>query len=813
MKNILKNLKTHWKAIILLIILLIGQAYCDLSLPQYTQDIIDVGIQNRGIHHIMPIKMTAEEYHSGMLFMNDPEKNAWEKSYRKEGKFYTRKSMDEEELDKMDSSLMTPVVLTYQLGHTSIKDFKKIIKENLSRNIAAMDKKIRSTERETNDMEKSPYSKAGVSESSAALLSLKGKRDAQKKLLDRIDTMSVQEISRELNLNIRVIRAKDENGKSKTYVDMREMLQKMIDSGQMNEKSIQDAKKKMNDTIKSVGDFTLRSMGASYAASCEEEAGVNVDRKQTVYLWRCGGKMLVMALFLLLCAVGAAFLASRVGAQVGRDLRNRLFRNVMNFSNAETDRFSSASLITRCTNDVQQVQMVTTILLRMILYAPVLGIWGVIKVMHTGASITWVIALGVLVIVGFVAVLFSVTMPKFRIMQDLVDQLNRVSREILTGMSVIRAFGREKTEEERFDKANTDLMKTQLFTNRVMTLMMPAMILLMNGIVILITWVSAKQIDAGNMQVGAMTAFITYAMMIVMSFLMLSVISIILPRAGVAADRIEEVLKTRSSILDSPEEKAPLPEKAGTGEVVFSHVDFRYPGAMHDVIGDISFTAHAGETTAIIGSTGSGKSTLINLIPRFYDVTGGKITFDGRDVREMGLQDLRSRIGFVPQKGVLFSGSIAYNIRFGRADASDEDVRQAAEIAQAGEFIREKEDGFDSVIAQGGNNVSGGQKQRLAIARALARDPELLVFDDSFSALDMKTDAALRKELSRMEKKTTTIIVAQRISTILHAEQIIVLDEGRIVGKGTHDELMKNCEVYQQIARSQLSNLELEGME
>lgn len=450
--------------------------------------------------------------------------------------------------------------------------------------------------------------------------------------------------------------------------------------------------------------------------------------------------------------------------------------------------------------------MVSAVMIRMVAYAPILGIGGVLKIIQTGAGMGWIIILAILVILGYVMVLMSVTMPRFKLMQKLVDKINLVSREILTGLSVIRAFGRETEEEKRFDAANKDLTKTMLFTNRVMTFMMPGMMLIMNLLTVGIVWVGAHKIDAGSMQVGSMTAFITYAMMIVMAFLMLTAMSIMLPRAAVAAERIDEVIRTESSIEDA---KNPEELREHKGVIRFSHVSFRYPGAEADVLEDIDFTAEPGKTTAIIGSTGCGKSTLVNLIPRLYDVTGGSVTLDGQDIRNIRMEDLREEIGFVPQKGVLFSGTIASNLRFGKRDATDEQIKEAAAIAQAADFIEEKQEKYDSDIAQGGSNVSGGQKQRLAIARAIAKQPKIYVFDDSFSALDLKTDAALRKALASKVKDSTVIIVAQRISTILHAEQILVLDDGKIVGKGTHEELLKNCETYQQIARSQLSAKEL----
>ena len=517
--------------------------------------------------------------------------------------------------------------------------------------------------------------------------------------------------------------------------------------------------------------------------------------------------MLGLAALGMAASILACLMASRVGAKVGRGLRRDTFRKVIGFSNAEFDKFSTASLITRSTNDIQQIQFLTVMILRIVLYAPVMAIGGILKVSKTNVDMFWIIGLAVLLIVMVVAVLFIVVMPKFKIVQNMVDKLNLVSREILTGLPVIRAFHTEKHEEERFDKANKDLTKLNLFVNRAMTFMMPTMMLVMNGITVLIVWVGGHSINDGAMQVGDMMAFIQYAMQIIMSFLMICMISVMLPRAAVSAERVDEVLKSETKIHD-PKEPKTLP-KNGKGEVAFEHVSFHYPGAEEDVLHDITFTAKPGETTAFIGSTGCGKSTLVNLLPRFYDVTGGEITLDGTDIRKYTLQDLREHIGFVPQKGILFSGTIASNLRFGAEDASDEQIREAAEIAQATEFIDSKQDGYESAIAQGGSNVSGGQKQRLAIARAIAKNPKIYVFDDSFSALDMKTDAALRRALETKTEHTTVIIVAQRISTILHADQILVLDDGKIVGKGTHEELLHNCEVYEQIARSQLSAKEL----
>ena len=694
MIKIFKNMIPYWRTISVIVLLLMVQAFCDLALPQYTSDIIDVGIINGGVSHILPQKIREEEFESAKLFMSEEEKKAFERSYTLAGDgVYVRSVEEEQALEELDQTLLMPILL-------------------------------------------------------------------------------------------------------RSYVK----------NGQAQEDMPRLSQEEMEQMSASVGDNTLLSMGIAYAKACEAEAGVDVDKRQMDYLWSEGGKMFLMAMLMLLASVGIGYLASKVGAGIGQGLRSSIFQKVVSFSNSEMDRFSTASLITRSTNDIQQIQMVTAILLRMILYAPIIGIGGIYKVAQTGAGMGWIIALAVIVIVGVVLLLVSVAMPKFKMMQKLVDGLNLVSREILTGLSVIRAFGREKREEERFDAANRSLMKTQLFTNRVMNLMMPGMMFVMYGVTLLIVWVSAHRIDAGTLQVGAMTAFITYAMQIVMSFLMLTMMSIMLPRAGVAAERIDEVLTTEVSI---EEPKQPRTLTKHQGVVSFSHVYFRYREAKEDVLEDIDFTARPGEVTAIIGSTGCGKSTLVNLLPRFYDVTGGSITIDGEDIRTLPLKELRNEIGFVPQKGVLFSGTIASNLRFGNSDADDTLIREAAEIAQASDFIEEKNEGYESAIAQGGSNVSGGQKQRLAIARAIAKQPRIFIFDDSFSALDMKTDAKLRKALEQKVKDSTVIIVAQRISTILNADQILVLDDGKIAGRGTHEELLAGCEVYRQIAKSQLSAKEL----
>ena len=524
------------------------------------------------------------------------------------------------------------------------------------------------------------------------------------------------------------------------------------------------------------------------------------------YLKWAAVKMLGMSLLMAAAAVLIGLVASRVAASVACGLREKVFNKVIAFSDAEINKFSTASLITRSTNDVQQIQMVTVMMLRMVLYAPILSIGGIVKVVGNGAGMGWVIFIGIAAVVILMGTLMVIAMPKFKVMQTLVDRVNLVSREILTGIPVIRAFGREEREEERFDEANKDLTKNTLFVNRVMTFAMPILMFIMYAISILIEWVAAHKIDAGVLQVGSMTAFITYTMLIIMSFLMLSMMSVMLPRASVAADRIQEIIDTDVTVQDAAGAKK---LEAPRGVVKYDNVAFAYPGADENVLENISFEAKPGQTTAIIGSTGCGKSTLVQLLPRFYDVTEGSITIDGQDIRDLTMESVRQNIGFVPQKGILFSGTIASNLRFGAPDASDEDVKLAAEIAQASDFIEEKEHGYDSAVAQGGGNVSGGQKQRLAIARAIARKPKILIFDDSFSALDFKTDVAVRKALGEHVNDSTVFIVAQRVSTILSADQILVLDEGTIVGKGTHKKLMQTCEEYRQIAESQLSPSEI----
>ena len=717
--QIIKNLKPYWKSVLIIVLLLIVQAYCDLALPDYTSKLIDTGIQNYGIDHCSPLQIPEKAYTIIKGFMDEDDVTVWEKYYEQSDDGIYRMTDDgKDHIDEIDQACMEPMMMYYY-----------------------------------------PYTMVDSDE------------DNQLKQMLAASGMTLDELPPEM------------------WSQMGTQMKQMIDS--------------MRD---SMGDDMMMSSAITCTRTCYDSMDYNYKDIQMSYLKRVGVEMILMTLLMVASAVLTGLVAARVAAGVGCDLRESIFKRVISFSDAEINRFSTASLITRSTNDVQQIQMVTVMLLRMVLYAPVLAVGGIIKVVESGASMGWVIVVAVAGILVVLGVLMAIALPKFKIMQDLVDRVNLVSREILTGIPVIRAFGREKFEEERFDKANKDLTKTSLFVNRVMTFMMPVLMFIMYAVTILIEWVAAHRIDSGELQVGSMTAFITYTMMIIMSFLMIGMLSVMLPRAGVAADRIKEVIDTESTICDKPDCKK---LEAVKGVVRYEHVSFAYPGADEDVLTDLDFEARPGETTAIIGSTGCGKSSLVQLMPRFYDVTGGKITIDGTDIRDVSIESLRENIGYVPQKGVLFSGTIASNIRFGAEDASDEQLKKAAAIAQATDFIEEKDKQYDSSISQGGTNVSGGQKQRLAIARAVARNAKIYIFDDSFSALDFKTDVAVRKALREDMTDSTVFIVAQRVSTILHADQILVLDEGKIVGKGTHKELMENCPVYEQIARSQLSEKEI----
>lgn len=735
MKNLFKYAASYWKAMIAIMLILFVQAYCDLSLPAYTSDIVNVGIQQGGIEDEIPEQIAREEMDKLLLFVSEEDGQKVMDAYEEDTESYEKDayvlkesvSGDEEQMKELQDILKLPMMMT--AGFESGSDMTKEVESQL----------------------KSSLPDGTVSE----------------------DT---------------------------TIFDIMKML-----PGEQRTVMVE----KMGEQMDDLPDTILDQAAVSYCKSVYQDLGMDMEKIQTGYLVKTGGMMIALAFLGMAASVLVGFLASRVGASAGRDLRGRVFHKVVGFSNHEFNQFSTASLITRSTNDIQQIQMLIVMLLRMVLYAPILAIGGVFQVMKTNVSMSWIIGLAVIIIACMVLLLFVVAMPKFKMLQKLVDKLNLVTREILTGLSVIRAFSTEKHEEKRFDDANVELTKTNLFVNRAMTFMMPVMMLVMNGVSVLIVWTGAHGISDGQMQVGDMMAFIQYTMQIIMGFLMLCMISIMLPRAAVAADRVEEVLKSETIICD-PEQPEVLPEQ-GEGVLSFDHVSFKYPGADEDVLQDITFTARPGQTTAIIGSTGSGKSTLVNLIPRFYDVTEGKITLDGIDIRDIKQHDLREKLGYVPQKGVLFSGNIASNIMFGNQDGTEAEMKEAAEIAQATEFIETKPEGYESPIAQGGSNVSGGQKQRLSIARAIAKHPQVFIFDDSFSALDYKTDVTLRHALAEKTRESTVLIVAQRISTILHAEQILVLDDGKIVGKGTHAELLKNCEVYREIAESQLSRAELES--
>ena len=733
MGKLFKFMKPYAATILMIVVFLVLQAYCDLSLPGYTSDIVNVGIQQGGIDTAIPEQISVEDMDRLFLFVSEQDQKTVLDAYERDTDTYESEAYvlkdgilkNEKRTDKIGAILSKPMMLV-----TVFSSDSEETKEMTDAMFASLPKEMLS------------------------------------------EDMTVFDVL-----------------------------------GMMPEEQRAQMVTQIGEKVDEMPETMLEQAATIYLKEAYKNLGMDTDKIQTGYMLRTGGKMLALAAVGMIVSMIVGFLASKVGASTGRDLRGKVFRKVVEFSNGEFDKFSTASLITRSTNDIQQIQMLTVMILRMVLYAPIMGIGGVFKVFHTNVSMSWIIGLAVVLIAMVVMVLFVVAMPKFKILQNLVDRLNLVTREILTGLPVIRAFSTEKHEEERFDQANKDLTKTNLFVNRAMTFMMPTMMLIMNAISILIVWVGANGINDGQMQVGDMMAFIQYTMQIIMAFLMICMISIMLPRAAVSATRVDEVL-TSTTLINDP--KQPKHLKEGKGMVEFDHVSFRYPGAEEDVLHDISFTAKPGETTAIIGSTGSGKSTMVNLIPRFYDVTEGKITIDGEDIRNVTQHELRDQLGYVPQKGVLFSGTIASNILYGNPDGSEETMMEAAKVAQAAEFIEEKPKCYDSRISQGGGNVSGGQKQRLSIARAIAKDPKIFIFDDSFSALDYKTDVTLRKALKEHTVNSTVIIVAQRISTILHAEQIIVLDEGKVAGIGTHKELLKNCDVYYQIAASQLSEKELE---
>lgn len=753
MTKIFKQLARHWAVCLVVFALLFVQAYCDLALPDYTSKIVDTGIQQGGIESPLPQTVRQSTLDALSLLMSEEDaqklQNAYQYYLQDDGVLQLRSDLTEDERTALEDAVTTPDIVLYMAA----------------------------TQAANTPAGQNSMGMTGLAETPSAAA------DA--------DTETVTPTAADLDTVCSQFAAM-----SQMPGFDRSMLQKQLDG----------AMSQLDSTLLE----NLKSQSLLLVQLEYEAQGVAQD-VQMGYLFRVGGQMLALTLLMVAVAVAVGFLASRVSAAIGRDLRRETFSSVIGFSNAEIENFSTASLITRTTNDIQQVQFVCVILLRMVAYAPILGIGGVLHVVGSSSGLSWIVVLDVALLLLLLLFLMSVAMPKFKVMQQLVDRLNLVSREILTGIMPVRAFSREKFEEQRFDKANRELMGTQLFTNRAMVAMMPFMTLIMNGTSLLIVWFGGKAMDAGTMQVGEMIAFITYTMQIVMSFLMLAMVAVMLPRAGVAADRIDEVIRTKATIHD-PDEATAKAAQAHTdwqGVVQFEDVSFRYPGADSDALEHISFTAKPGETTAIIGSTGCGKSTLLNLIPRFYDVTGGRVTVDGIDVREMSQAQLHDLLGYVPQKGVLFSGTIDSNLKFGGEDITDAQVHKAAAIAQATDFIEAKSESYQSPIAQGGSNVSGGQKQRLSIARAIAKNPKVYLFDDSFSALDYKTDVTLRRALKAQTDNATVIIVAQRISTVLHANQILVLDEGRLVGKGTHAQLMVSCPEYQEIARSQLSQKEL----
>lgn len=761
MKKLLKHFKPAIIPIIFVVILLVIQAYCDLSLPTYMSNIVNVGIQQSGIETVTPDKAPKSEMDKIELFMDKNDKdfvNSQYKSekYKNKDILVLKENISDKNSDKLADKLTKPMLITYMLEKG----------------------------------EKGELSSDSVS----------GKID--NKDFQKIMENGVKEMTPENQMKFMEINKKSQAGET---VDMFEILPLF------SENTMSQITDVMNDKLKAfdkLGEDTITQVVTPYTESLMKSAGVDTDQVRMNYLFKAGALMLGYAGIIFVCMIAVSLLASIIGARFSKDIRSHAYNQIINFSASESNKFSNASLITRCTNDIQQIQMVLVMMLRMIIYAPILGIGALLKVTNMSSGMVWVIALAVGVILVLVASLMVVAMPKFTALQKLVDKVNLVSREILTGLPVIRAFSREDHENERFDDANKTLTKTNLFVNRVMAIMMPAMMFIMNGTTVLIVWVGANETNAGNMQVGDIMAYIQYTMQIIMSFLMICMASIMIPRAFVSARRLGEIYDTDITI-HNPENPKEFEEKQ-KGVVEFKDVTFAYPGAEEPVLKDISFTAKPGETTAIIGSTGSGKSTLINLIPRFYDTTKGSVTVDGQDIKDVKLTDLRDKIGYVPQKGMLFSGTIKSNIAFANEDLPMEKIEKAAEIAHATEFINEKPNKYDTHISQGGTNVSGGQRQRLSIARAIANEPEVLIFDDSFSALDFKTDVAVRKALSENIKNSTILIVAQRISTVLNAEQILVLDNGKIVGKGTHKELLKNCQVYRDIAESQLSKEELQ---
>lgn len=749
MLKIMKYLKKSAVSVVAIIILLLIQALCDISLPDYTSKIVNVGIQQGGIENAVPEVIKENELKRLLMFVDNDDKDTVEDAYT-----------------------------LVKSGDTSDENYDEYVEKypKLETENVYVLKEI--------DKEKNEKLNEILGKPEMALLAIEKDGEESKKIKEGILKMMPPQAAMVM--------------KDKSLIEiMKTMPEEQLDS----------IRKEMFKKFDSMPDSIITQSAIAYVNNEYKSIGIDLDNLQNKYILKSGGQMLGIAILSMFVTIIVTYLAAKVAATLGKILRNNVYEKVMSFSNEEMKKFSTASLITRSTNDIQQIQMMMVMILRFIFYAPMMALMGIFKVINTNVSMSWIIGVAVLCIVFLLGILFTFVMPKFKLVQNLVDRLNLVSREIITGIMPIRAFSNQKHEEERFDKANGDLTKVNIFVNRIMSCMMPAMMLVMNLIAVLIVYKGTYSIDAGTMQVGDMMAFIQYTMQIIMSFLVIAMMSVMIPRASVSAGRICEVIETEPTIEDPKNAKEFSGNKKGVVE--FKNVSFKYPDAEEEILSDISFTAKPGETTAFIGSTGSGKSTLINLIPRFFDVTEGQILVDGVDIREVTQKDLRDKIGYVPQKGILFTGTIASNLRYGNPDATDEEIREAAEIAQATEFIDSKPEGFDTKIAQGGTNVSGGQKQRLSIARAIAKNPEIYIFDDSFSALDLKTDAALRKALKKKTGDSTVLIVAQRISTILHAEQIIVLDEGKVIGKGTHEELLKTCEVYKQIALSQLSKEEL----
>ena len=743
MVRIIKHLCKYWYSVLIVIALLFVQAACDLSLPEYTSRIVNTGIQEGGIEDNTPEAITKESFEDILLFLNEKDSKFVQNQYE----VVSKKDATEEQLESYPT-----------VEKQYIYVLKDISKENHEK---------------LNQLLQKPLT---------YLLLFSGDTEEGAKIEQQIISKLPEQLSSIPDL---------------TVMKLLEMMPK---------EQRQEMMKQLNQKMKDMPDTMLEQSAIQFVKTEYQRLGMDTDRIQTNYIFVSGLKMLGLALISMFATVMVGFLGSRIAARLARDLRNQVFKKVVDFSESEMKQFSTASLITRSTNDIQQVQMLLVFLLRTIFYAPIIAIGGVVKVLATGTGMAWIIAVAVMAIATLVIILFAIAMPKFKRVQKLIDRLNLVTREILTGLPVIRAFAKEKHEEARFDKANKDLKNNQLFIVRVMATMMPLMMFTMNAIAVLIVWEAAKGIDSGVMQVGDMMAFIQYTMQIIMSFLMISIVSIMLPRAIVSIGRIDEVLKTPFTILNPKQKK----ETTEVGTVEFKDVSFRYPDSDGYMLHHINFKANKGETVAFIGSTGSGKSTLINLIPRFFEATKGEVLVDGVNVKDLDQKDLRDKIGYVPQTGVLFSGTIASNLRYGKEDASDKEIQEALDIAQASEFVSKLPKGTENPISQGGTNVSGGQKQRLSIARAVIKKPEIYIFDDSFSALDFKTDAALRKALREKTKGSTMLIVAQRISTIMNADKIVVLDDGNVVGTGTHQELLKSCDVYREIALSQLSKEELD---